>query len=336
LLKLHRIGLRNAARFEYNYQSHITLLDMSESRESRGHSLIRWRVNVTLNMESQRAVLNIDNAAIRERAKRITCFNTASIYFKGKLHKIPDSSESWTHVEQKATDYIRESDGKIRVVFIIDAHYPSLGMATHLNREVTHDDHLHQQPSGQVKFYLSNFLSPKGLSIDFCRPPARTSRSNVYIYTSPFFTISYQRLGAIFRTARHVQHPDVFAMAEEDMETNLFEEMQQLKRRTAETKRRIAEERRQREESDKRAAESDKRAVKSDKRAAKLDKRAAEDRRRIEEAERRLERVIAEAELRVANAEQYAVEERRQRKEADKRATGAERRTAEDIRSSEY
>ncbi|KAK3363703.1 hypothetical protein B0T25DRAFT_444928, partial [Lasiosphaeria hispida] len=246
-------------------------------------------------------------------------------------------SEPWTHVKKKAMEYIQKSDGKIRVVLIIDAHYPNLRKATvsllvaddgggfhwHLNRKVIHDDRLHRQPSGKVKFYLSDFLGPEGLPIDFCRPPARISRS-------PFFTVSYKRLGAIFRTARHAQHPDVFAMAEEDMETNLFEEMQQeLKRHTAEAERRIAEERRQREESDKRAAESEKRAAELDKRAAKLDKRAAKDHRRLA----RLERVIAEAGLRVPNAKRYAAEECRQRKKADKRAAKAERRNSKDIRS---
>ncbi|KAK3363702.1 hypothetical protein B0T25DRAFT_562686 [Lasiosphaeria hispida] len=97
LLKLDRIGLRNAARFEYDYQSHIAFLDMSEAGETRGHSVAGWEVNTVLNTESQRAVLNIDNAAIREQAKRIICFNTASIHLEGKLYKIPDGSFGSIH-----------------------------------------------------------------------------------------------------------------------------------------------------------------------------------------------------------------------------------------------
>jgi len=87
-------------------------------------------------------------------------------------------------------EFVHKSGGMIHAVFIIDAEYPDLTKATisllvadddggsywELYREVIHDDHLHQQPSGQVEFYLSDFLGPNGLPADFCRPPVGTSR----------------------------------------------------------------------------------------------------------------------------------------------------------------
>ncbi|KAK3364055.1 hypothetical protein B0T25DRAFT_418392, partial [Lasiosphaeria hispida] len=211
-------------------------------------------------------------------------------------------SESWPKVEKKAKDYIRQSDGEIRVVFIINAHYPHLKKATvsllvadggggfhwNLNREVIHDDRLHHQPSGEVNFYLSDFLGSEGLPINFCRPPTGISRSNVYICRSPYFTVSYQRLAAVFRTARHVRHPDVFAMAEEDLETNLFKEMQQEHERRiaeerSEAERRIAEER---SETERRIAKERSKAERRiAKERSKAEGRIAEER---SEAERRL------------------------------------------------
>ncbi|KAK0731948.1 hypothetical protein B0H67DRAFT_475944, partial [Lasiosphaeris hirsuta] len=177
---------------------------------------------------------------------------------------------------------------------IIDAHYPHLKKATAsllvadgcggfhwlLEREVIHDDHLHHQPSGQVEFYLSDFLDSEDLPIDFCRPPPGISRSS-------FSTISYQELAAVFRTARHVQHPDVFAMAEEDMETNFFREMQQeYERRIAEerseTERRIAEERPEAERRiAKERSKAERRFTEERRQRKKLDKHAAKVRRRL-------------------------------------------------------
>ncbi|KAK0725671.1 hypothetical protein B0H67DRAFT_642062 [Lasiosphaeris hirsuta] len=97
LLKLDDIGLRNAARFEYDYQSHIALLDMSESGESQGHSLIGWKVNTILDRKWQRAALGIDNVVIQNLTKWITCLNTAVIHLKGKLLKMPDGSFGSIH-----------------------------------------------------------------------------------------------------------------------------------------------------------------------------------------------------------------------------------------------
>ncbi|KAK3364371.1 hypothetical protein B0T25DRAFT_443701, partial [Lasiosphaeria hispida] len=325
-LQLDRIGLRNAARFEYDYQSHTALLDMSESGETKSHSLIGWMVTSILDKGIQRAALDINNVAIQKMVKWITCFNTAAIRYKGKLFKLPDGSESWPKVEKKAKDYIRQSNGEICVVFIINAHYPHLKKATvsllvadggggfhwNLSREVIHDDRLQHQPSGEVNFYLSDFLGSEGLPINFCRPPTGISRS-------PYFTVSYQRLAAVFRTARHVRHPDVFAMAEEDLETNLFEEMQQEHERRiaeerSEAERRIAEERSEAERRiAKERSKAERRIAEERRQREQSDKRAAKDRRRLKRAERRLERVLAEAESR-------ATEEHCQREESDKHA----------------
>jgi len=87
-------------------------------------------------------------------------------------------------------EFVHKGGGMIHAVFILDAEYPDLTKATisllvadddggsywELYREVIHDDHLHQQPSRQVEFYLSDFLGPNGLPADFCRPPVGTSR----------------------------------------------------------------------------------------------------------------------------------------------------------------
>ena len=164
-------------------------------------------------------------------------------------------------MEHKAREYIDKSGGMIRAVLILDAaDYPQLtkatisllvaddddGRSSHWEqyRKVIHDDNLgQQQPSGQVEFYLSDFLGPNhGLPIDLCRPPVGISRR-------PYFAIPYESFAAIFRTARHIKHPDVFAMREEDQAPNAFQDMQDLLDRQG------AEEGRRLEESDRRAAD---------------------------------------------------------------------------------
>lgn len=185
-------------------------------------------------------------------------------------------------------DFIHKSGSMIRAVLIFDAEYPQLTKATisllvadddgrshwERYREVIHDDHLSQQPSGQVEFYLSDFLGPKGLPVDFCRPPVGISRS-------PYFTIPYESFAATFRTARYLRHPDVFAMRDEDKAPNAFQDMQDiLDRRSAEAGRRL-------EESDKRTAEYCRQLAEERRRRKESDQRAAEYRRQVEESDQR-------------------------------------------------
>jgi hypothetical protein len=91
--------------------------------------------------------------------------------------------------------YIQKGGGMIRAVLILNAEYPELTKATvgllvadddggsHWERyfEVVHDDRLHQQPSGEIELYLSDFLGPESLPAEFCRPPAGVSR---FVYPS--------------------------------------------------------------------------------------------------------------------------------------------------------
>lgn len=89
-------------------------------------------------------------------------------------------------MEEKARQYIELSDGNIRAVLILDLQYKgtkkawvSLLVAAEnsssrwvQHSQLFHDDHLDQQPDGQVDLYLSDFLGPAGLPAAICRPSA--------------------------------------------------------------------------------------------------------------------------------------------------------------------
>lgn len=103
-MELDCIGLGSEARFEYDYQSHVAFLDMRETGESSSHSLSARRINTLVDMGRQRAVLNVDNAAVQERAEWIACFNAGTIKIEGKLYKIPDGSFGFINVRQTIPD----------------------------------------------------------------------------------------------------------------------------------------------------------------------------------------------------------------------------------------
>jgi hypothetical protein len=91
LVELDGIGV-GEARFEYDYQSHIAFLDMSESGESTSHSISAARLDKIVTTGREKAFLTIKDAEVRKRAVWITSFRTAAIKIEGDLYKMPDGS----------------------------------------------------------------------------------------------------------------------------------------------------------------------------------------------------------------------------------------------------
>jgi len=126
-------------------------------------------------------------------------------------------------VERKARDYIGLSDGKIQAVLILDLHYPNLtkawvsllvanGPPDYLihNHVLYFDGNLDQQPAGQVGFYLSDFAGLASLPAAYCRPSA--AELDAGITRNPTVILTYDKLRAIFRWARHVHDPAKFTI----------------------------------------------------------------------------------------------------------------------------
>ncbi|KAK4642175.1 hypothetical protein QC761_0081780 [Podospora bellae-mahoneyi] len=102
--------------------------------------------------------------------------------------------------------------------------------------ELYHDDDLVQQPVGQVDLYLSDLVNLAGVPTAFCRPS--TVELAAGVTRNPTITITFERLRAIFREARHVHNPTKFTTEATDQEQVLYEEAE---RRVAEAERRLAE-----------------------------------------------------------------------------------------------
>lgn len=87
-------------------------------------------------------------------------------------------------MQRKSYQYLNSSDGKIRVVLIIDIQYPDMKKAWFRLLTIDdlsspwvlfHDDDLNldQAPTGQVALYLSDFLGlAPGIPAALCRPSA--------------------------------------------------------------------------------------------------------------------------------------------------------------------
>ncbi|EAQ89067.1 predicted protein [Chaetomium globosum CBS 148.51] len=145
-----------------------------------------------------------------------------------------------------------------------------------------HDLYYHdldQQPGGQVDLYLSDFLGSAGLPPAYCRPS--TAELAAGITRNPTITLTYERLRAIFRKARHLHNPTEFTIEVGDEEESPYEEAE----------RRVAE---ARAESERRVAEA-----------------RAESERRVAEARAESERQLAVLKRRVAELEQQMAEGRR-------------------------
>ncbi|KAK4157050.1 hypothetical protein C8A00DRAFT_40532 [Chaetomidium leptoderma] len=268
-------------RFEYDYESETVYLDIMG--ESMLHYMVRIGVRDHITNHLAKLLATTNDPMIRD-------------------------SESRHHVERKAHQYINSSDGKIRVVLVLDLQYPdpkkawvSLLVADDsssdwVQRSELFYDESGQQPVGQVDLYLSDFLGLASLPAAFCRPSATELASGTP--GNPTITLTYERLRAIFCRARHLHDPTKFP-AEVGDEESPYENAE---RRAAEAERRVVEVRNE------------------------MERRKSEERI---ETERRMERRVAEA--RIEMEQRMAAEmERRVAAEMERRvAAEMERRMAE-------
>ncbi|KAK4653370.1 hypothetical protein QC762_507410 [Podospora pseudocomata] len=159
--------------------------------------------------------------------------------------------------------------------------------------ELYHDDDLVEQPVGQVDLYLSDLVSLAGVPTAFCRPS--TVELAAGVTRNPTITITFERLRAIFRKARHLHNPTKFTTEATDQEQNPYEEAERrVAEERSEAERRVAEER---SEAERRVAETRSEA------RIEIERRVAE--ARIE-MERRVAEERSEAERRVAEARSEA------------------------------
>ncbi|KAK4102527.1 hypothetical protein N658DRAFT_495234 [Parathielavia hyrcaniae] len=159
------------------------------------------------------------------------------------------------------------------------------------HHELYYDDNLDQQPVGQIDLYLSDFVSSARLPPAYCRPS--TAELAAEITRNPMITLTYERLRAIFRRARHLHKPTKYTTEVGDEEENPYEEAERrVVEERAESERRLAEER---IEAERRVAEE---RAEAERRVAEArDKERAEAERRVAEAR---DKERAEAERRIA------------------------------------
>ncbi|KAK4095954.1 hypothetical protein N658DRAFT_511624 [Parathielavia hyrcaniae] len=294
LLELDQPKIR---RVEYDYTSKTVFLDIM------GESPLHFKVQIGLRDYIKdhicKLLVTASDPMIRTLLRSIDEPGTANIESDGKLLKQADS-EPRQYVERKARQYIDSSDGKIRVVLILDLQYPDMKKAWVSllaadgwlpRHELYHDDNLDQQPVGQIDLYLSDFVGSAGLPPAYCRPSTvELAAENT---RNPMITLTYERLRAIFRRARHLYKPTEYTTEVGDEEENPYEEAERrVVEERAESERRLAEER---AESERRLAEE---RIEADRRAAEArDKERAETERRVAEAR---DKERAEAERRIA------------------------------------
>ncbi|KAK4151054.1 hypothetical protein C8A00DRAFT_45679 [Chaetomidium leptoderma] len=271
-------------RFQYNYESETVYLDI------RGESEFQYRVQAGLrdyiNNQLAELLATTDDPPIRQLIRSINESGTFLEKYDGKLCKQADVSFGLVgplpSLVCEAHQYLDSSDGQIRAVLILHLQYPSMKKAwvsllaadgssrdQDLHFGLYHDDDLDQQPVGQVELYLSDFLGLAVLPAYLCRPS--TDELAVGITRDPAITLTYKRLGAIFRRARSLHNPTEFTTEIGDEDENLSEE---AKRRVAEVRleadRRMAE---VRLEADHRMAEV---RLEADRRVAEAERRVTE------------------------------------------------------------
>ncbi|KAH6635636.1 hypothetical protein B0J18DRAFT_407134 [Chaetomium sp. MPI-SDFR-AT-0129] len=241
---LIELGKSKIHRFEYDFKSET--LYLSIMGESRFHYqvLAGTRRHIEYHLAKLDARAKTDDSGIRSLVRSIYEYGTADIEYEGKIFTQADVSfaqpgtlPSLVCEVSKLHNYIDSSDGKIRAALIIDLQYPGMneGRVSLLtagdpsstwvhHSDLFFDDNLgDQQPAGQVALYLSDFV---GLAPDvppaFCRPSSAEVAAG--ITRTPTIAVTYERLRAIFRRARHLHSPTRFTVEASDKEENLYEE----------------------------------------------------------------------------------------------------------------
>ncbi|KAK4155045.1 hypothetical protein C8A00DRAFT_42278 [Chaetomidium leptoderma] len=240
LAELDQLKIR---RFEYNYISGTVYLDIMD--ETTFHYQVQAGLRDYLRYSLAELLVATDDTQISQLIRSIWERGTADIKYENKLCKQADVS--FGQAEEKACRYIDLSDGKIRVVLILELQYSGMKKAwvnllvadesssCRVPRfELLHDDDLglDQQPDGQVDLYLSDFLGLASLPVAFCRPS--TAELATGVSRTPQIVLRYERLRAIVRRARWMHNPTDFSMeVGDDEEEHLYENVE---RRVAEAR----------------------------------------------------------------------------------------------------
>ncbi|KAK4035288.1 hypothetical protein C8A01DRAFT_48494 [Parachaetomium inaequale] len=286
-LKIHR--------FEYDYESATVYLDILG--ESRLHYTVRMGRRDHIKNHIAKSLATAKDVGIRALLRSIDEPGTAVVECERNILKQPDG-ESRQRVEKKSRQYIDSSDGKIQVALIIDLQYPGMKKAWVSllaaddsssswvqHSDLFHDDHLDQQPAGQLALYLSDFVGmAPGIPAALCRPS--TAEVAAGITRNPTIALTYERLRAIFRRARHLHSPTEFTMEAGDEEENPYEEME----------RRLATANEERTELERRLATANEERTEMERRLATANEERTELERRVVEMERRLAEGRLEAE----------------------------------------
>ncbi|KAK4150538.1 hypothetical protein C8A00DRAFT_46103 [Chaetomidium leptoderma] len=240
-------------RFEYDYESETVFLDIMGESELHYQAQAGLRRYIENRIAELPTLATMDDPKIRHLIRSIEERGTFFIKYKSKIRKQADS-ESRQHVERKARQYIDSSDGKIQVALILVLQYPGMKKAWVSllaaddpssswvqHSDLFHDDDLDQQPAGQVALYLSDFVGlVPGMPAALCRPS--TAEVAAGITRNPMIAVTYERLRAIFRRARHLHSPTQFTTEAGDEEENPYEDAERrLAEARKETERRLAE-----------------------------------------------------------------------------------------------
>ncbi|KAK4151194.1 hypothetical protein C8A00DRAFT_36168 [Chaetomidium leptoderma] len=209
-------GERKIRRFEYDYESETVYLDIRG--KSKLHSKVQTGLSDYIENQVTKLAATANDPIIQDTLESIYELGTSNIDYKGKLLRQADS-ESRKHLEEKARQYIEKSDGKIRVALILDLQYPGMKKSAEL---FYNDDLLDQQPDGHVGLYISDFLGLASLPAAFRRPSTAESGSGVS--RTPQIILTYDRLRAIFRWARHLHEPTKFTIEVGDKPENPYKD----------------------------------------------------------------------------------------------------------------
>ncbi|KAH6628189.1 hypothetical protein F5144DRAFT_492561 [Chaetomium tenue] len=253
LVDLDELKIR---RFEYDYQSGIAYIDIRP--ETSLHSEFLYRAQQYFLSSLARYTVTIQDAALRQRIiKHIRNLGTSRIAVEGTILKqadfafgfamnpLPCLGESQHHVERKLVQYVELTGGKIEAAVALNGQYPSGRSAQVALRVVdgattgtwvqyfdtVYDEDCATQPDGQLGLYISDFLGPAGLPVNFCRPSTAERASGVS--RDPQVTLTYKRLRSIFLKARSIHQGTYPGDGYDDVENDftIFEEAESERQR---------------------------------------------------------------------------------------------------------
>ncbi|KAK4141193.1 uncharacterized protein C8A04DRAFT_39325 [Dichotomopilus funicola] len=281
-IRLVQLDQPKVRRFEYDYESETVYLDIM------GESPLHYQSQAGLSRCLQSCLAYSRFAPMEfevvQLIDSVVDRGTTNVKFGCKLWKQPDvafgrvDSDSLPPLvcEEKAHDYINLSDNNIQAVLILDLEYPDATKAwvsllvsngSRLNHFVHghvlfYDDELDQQPAGRVVLYLSDFVGLAGLPAAYCRPSA--AELDAGIMRNPTIILTFDRLRAIFRWARHIHDSSRFTIEAGDKPQDPYVEARLNRLERLEMERKLKESERQRIESERQRIELERRVTEAE------------------------------------------------------------------------